>query len=136
MKCLAFLAVLAATACAGSTPRSAPQVRGRIEPSLIQGVVRSHFGRFRICYERTLASDPKADGRIAIKFQIGLDGHVNDASVVERDTFGDEFVQCILDGFQKLVFPQPKGGVVVVVYPIVFHPSPVAEAPADAGARE
>jgi hypothetical protein len=31
-------------------------------------------------------------------------------------------VKCVVDGFRKLQFPKPEGGIVTVVYPIVFNP--------------
>jgi energy-converting hydrogenase Eha subunit A len=31
-------------------------------------------------------------------------------------------VQCILHEYRKLVFPKPDGGIVTVVYPVVFTP--------------
>ena len=31
-------------------------------------------------------------------------------------------VQCVTRGFTNLSFPQPEGGIVTVVYPIIFNP--------------
>jgi hypothetical protein len=31
-------------------------------------------------------------------------------------------VQCVVRGFGNLSFPQPEGGMVTVVYPIIFNP--------------
>ncbi len=31
-------------------------------------------------------------------------------------------VECILQGYKDLCFPQPEGGIVTVVYPIMFAP--------------
>jgi hypothetical protein len=35
---------------------------------------------------------------------------------------GDAVARCLVGEFGKLTFPRPEGGVVTVVYPIVFNP--------------
>jgi hypothetical protein len=32
-------------------------------------------------------------------------------------------VRCVRDNFLPLVFPKPQGGIVTVVYPIMFSPA-------------
>jgi hypothetical protein len=104
------------------------QVSGRLPPAEIQRIIRANFGHFRTCYEEGLKKNPKLTGRVALRFVIGRDGRVTYASedlahVPADSRLPDEQVKsCILDAFGKLEFPQPEGGIVTVVYPIMFSP--------------
>src|SRR5512134_4145600 len=70
----------------GSHRTKPPQVRmgatsvsGRLPPEVIQRIVRQNFGRFRLCYENGLRSNPDLKGRVAVRFLIGGDGLVGTA---------------------------------------------------------
>jgi hypothetical protein len=111
----------ASSAAQGGRPR-ATQVNGYLDPATIQEIVRSHFDRFRSCYEDGLRRDPNLSGRISTKFVVNLDGSVDCASSADM-TFADaDVVACVVDGFSTLHFPPPKGGICTVVYPIQFYP--------------
>lgn len=100
----------------------ATQVNGWLPVQLIQAIVRTRFGRFRLCYEDGLRRNPKLDGRVAIKFVIDLDGNVSVAQDEGSDLPDKDVIACVATGFQKLQFPPTEGGIVTVVYPIIFHP--------------
>ena len=116
---------------AGSSRRSAvpaPRVRmgattvnGRLPPEVIQRIVRQSFGRFRLCYENGLETNPKLQGRVSAKFVIGRDGNVSNVQG-SGDLPDSGVVQCVLRAFYGLSFPQPEGGIVTVSYPILFTP--------------
>jgi hypothetical protein len=100
---------------------STTQVTGRLMPESVQRTVRQGFGRFRACYEAGLARTPDLEGRVAVKFVIARDGEVALASPWSDTTLPDAaVVQCVTRAFQSLTFSQPEGGIVTVVYPIVF----------------
>lgn len=84
-----------------------------------------------------LARNPKLGGKISTKFVIELDGHVSTAVeihdapppnemeklVMPGPRFPDKAVaDCVVAKFAALTFPKPEGGIVTVVYPIVFSP--------------
>ncbi len=96
-------------------------VNGSLPPEVIQRIVRQNFGRFKLCYEHGLRNNPKLAGKVAIKFVIDTTGAVSkaerDASTTMPDT---AVVACVVAGFSNLSFPQPQGGSVSVVYPLVF----------------
>jgi tetratricopeptide (TPR) repeat protein len=111
----------------GSHKSSSPQVRmgatsvsGRLPPEVIQRIVRQNFGRFRFCYEQALRKNPELSGRISVRFMIGRDGSVSSASAEGMPDA--EMNACVARSFGGLAFPQPEGGVVTVVYPILFSP--------------
>ncbi len=98
------------------------QVNGRLPPEVIQRIVRQNFGRFRLCYENGLRTNPSLAGRVAVKFVIDRSGAVSTAQDGGSDLPDQAAVQCVVRGFGNLSFPQPEGGIVTVVYPIIFNP--------------
>ncbi|WP_437718463.1 AgmX/PglI C-terminal domain-containing protein [Sorangium sp. So ce448] len=111
------------------------EVSGRLPPEEIRNVVRARFGALRKCYEDGLRRDPNLAGRITVRFVIGRDGKVTavaeDApqpksppqSTASAPMPDRAVVSCVLREFEKFTFPAPEGGVVTVVYPIMFSPS-------------
>ena len=111
----------------GSHKSNTPMVRmgattvsGRLPPEIIQRIVRQNFGRFRLCYENGLRNNPNLQGRVAVRFIIGRDGSVSSVSNGGSDLPDSTVVNCIVRAFYSLAFPQPEGGLVSVVYPIMF----------------
>ncbi len=95
---------------------------GPIDSALIDEVVRRNINRFRYCYQRQLQRDPALQGKVTLKWVIAADGTVSTAAV-KRDTMGNTAVtNCMLDVTRRLVFPQPKKGIVIVSYPFLFAP--------------
>jgi hypothetical protein len=105
-----------------SIRQGATQVNGRLPPEVIQRIVRQNFGRFRLCYENGLRTNPNLAGRVAVKFVIDRAGSVSTASDGGSDIPDNSVVSCVVRGFGNLSFPQPEGGIVTVVYPIIFNP--------------
>ncbi len=100
----------------------ATQVNGRLPPEVIQRIVRQNFGRFRLCYENGMRNNPNLQGRVSVKFVIDRSGAVSMTADGGSDLPDQGVVQCVVRGFGNLSFPQPEGGMVTVVYPIMFNP--------------
>lgn len=133
-------------------PKAGRDVSGKLPKEAIQRVIRQSFGVIRECYEAGLARNPKLTGRIAMRFVISRDGgvdhlgvashpspktpaeledlqfliHTNGGLPASRDghpAMADlQVVQCVENVFRLLKFPKPEGGIVTVLYPIVFSP--------------
>ena len=98
-------------------------MNGRLPPEVIQRIVRQNFGRFRLCYTNGLRSNPSLQGRVAVKYTIDRDGSVRGTPADGGSDLPDQsVVQCIIHGFQNLSYPQPEGGIVTVVFPLIFSP--------------
>jgi hypothetical protein len=97
-------------------------VNGRLPPEVIQRVVRQNFGRFRLCYENGLRTQPSLQGRVAVRFVIGRDGSVSQAANGGSDLPDSGVVSCVTRAFYGLSFPAPDAGIVTVTYPIMFSP--------------
>lgn len=113
----------------GAHGTSAPRVRagattvnGRLPQEVIQRIVRQNFGRFRLCYEQGLARTPNLTGRIAVRFVIAAAGSVTRSDSAGSDLPDAGVVSCVVRSFTGLTFPQPEGGVVNVVFPLLFEP--------------
>jgi hypothetical protein len=100
----------------------ATSVNGRLPPEVIQRIVRQNFGRFRLCYENGTKSNPNLQGRVTVKFIIDRSGAVSMTADGGSDLPDQSVVQCVVRGFSNLSFPSPEGGMVTVVYPIMFSP--------------
>ena len=98
------------------------QVNGRLPPEVIQRIVRQNFGRFRLCYEAGLRTNPTLSGRVSVKFVIDRSGAVSTAQDGGSELPDQGVISCVVRGFGNLSFPQPEGGIVTVVYPIIFKP--------------
>ena len=105
-----------------SVRMGAVSVSGRLPPEVIQRIVRQNFGRFRLCYENGLRSNPDLQGRVSVRFTIGLDGNVGLAANGGSDLPDGNVIACVVRSFNGLTFPAPDDGIVVVTYPIVFAP--------------
>jgi tetratricopeptide (TPR) repeat protein len=111
----------------------ATQVNGRLPPEVIRRIVRQNFGRFRLCYVNGLRTNPRLSGRVSVRFVIDRSGGVSTAQDAGSTMADRNVVSCVVRGFGNLSFPQPEGGIVVVVYPITFSPSdgPTPQPPRD-----
>ncbi len=85
-------------------------------------MVRQNFGRFRQCYEAGLRHSPSLQGRVAVRFVIDRDGAVSSAASAGSDLPDSGVVSCVISAYYGLSFPAPEGGIVRVVYPILFQP--------------
>jgi hypothetical protein len=97
-------------------------INGQLPAEVIQRIVRQNYGRFRLCYEGGLRNNPALQGRVEVRFVIGRDGAVSSVSNGNSDLPDARAVECVVKAYYGLSFPQPEGGIVTVVYPIMFSP--------------
>lgn len=98
-------------------------VSGRLPPAVIQKVVRDAYDRLRKCYETGLAKDANLEGKLVVRFVINREGKVGEVTVAQGTTMPDKAaIECMVKEYKSLTFPPPEGGIVTVVYPIMFSP--------------
>lgn len=100
----------------------AVSVSGSLPPEVVQRIVRQNFGRFRLCYERGLHSNPDLQGRVSARFTIGAEGNVSNVVNGGSNLPDPGVVACVVSSFNNLTFPPALGGNVLVTYPINFSP--------------
>jgi hypothetical protein len=99
------------------------RILGAIDPELIRKVIRENASQVRYCYEQELTLNPKLEGKVAIQWQIGPDGHAS-GCVVHGDTtlMNEKVQQCIMARIVTWQFPKPKGGgIAIVKYPWILR---------------
>ena len=97
-------------------------VTGALPPEVVRRIVRQNFGRFRLCYENVLRTNPKLAGTVVVRFEIDQSGAVSEQSARSSTLRELELLACVVRGFGYLSFPQPDSGTVAVTYPITFAP--------------
>jgi len=97
-------------------------VNGPLPKEVIQRIVRQNLGRFRLCYENGLRTNPELAGRVAVRFVIDRSGAVAVAQDGGSDMPDRGVIGCVVRGFQNLSFPEPDNAIVTVFFPIVFSP--------------
>jgi hypothetical protein len=102
-------------------PEPIEDAQGRLAPTVIQRIVRQHFGRFRSCYEAGLKTSPNLEGTVSVKFVIKRDGSVSRASA-GGDLPDNRVKECVRGAFATLAFPPHEGRETTVTYPIRLSP--------------
>jgi hypothetical protein len=99
------------------------QTNGRLPAEVIQRIVRQNAGRFRVCYESGLRTNPSLEGRVGVQFIIDRNGAVSVAQDSGSDLADLAVRKCVVQSFYNLSFPSPDNGTVTVHYPLVFTPA-------------
>ena len=95
----------------------------RLKPETIQKVIRAQFGGMKKCYEAALLRDRKLTGKLTVDFTIERSGKTSEVRVGNSSIKDAAMRSCMVEVFERLRFPAPKGGTVTVGYPIVFSPN-------------
>jgi len=100
-----------------------PVILGALDRNVIDGVIRRHLSSIRYCYQRELRQDPDIRGKLVVKLVIAKDGSVSTAQRKRSSLTSVAVERCVLSRFQRMRFPQPAGGgIVILSYPLAFSP--------------
>jgi outer membrane biosynthesis protein TonB len=106
-----------------SVPAGDPVVSGGLTPQEILNVIRANLNQIRHCYEQLLQRSPRASGKMAVRFVVGLPGRVNSVAVTQSTISDSRMRSCVTGKIKRWKFPRPRGGSPVTVnYPFVFNP--------------
>lgn len=95
-----------------------PAVQGSLDKEIIRRVVRQHRREIKYCYEQQLQKNKNLGGRVVVKFTISATGNVVSAVVRETTLKNAQVERCMTGKIRRWVFPEPKGGGIVIVnYP-------------------
>ncbi len=88
-------------------------------------VIQSHNDDALACYQQTVDKDKTAEGKVKIRFLIGLQGKI-EASEVEQNTFKDKAIgTCLRNKMKAWTFPKPRGDQrISIAYPFEFKKAP------------
>ena len=100
----------------GTVTQASITVTDGLPESIVERIVRQNFGRFRLCYESGLRTNPGLAGRVAVKFFIDHAGAVSASSDSGSTLPDQDVVSCITRALGNITFPQPEASTVTVVY--------------------
>ena len=87
--------------------------------SALESALRSTAGSAQGCYNRALRTS-EVSGSMTVSVQVGSNGAVCNASIVNDSVHSNEISSCVLGRFRGRSFPAPQSGCVVVNIPINF----------------
>ncbi len=93
---------------------------GRLDASAVTSVFKKHAGAFRACYEGRLRVKPTLEGKIVIRFTIGVGGRATKVAVAENATADSALGACVVEKVRNMRFAKPEDGEVTFTYPIVL----------------
>jgi hypothetical protein len=88
----------------------APKMNGNHVPDDVSRVLKDNFGRFRLCYEPAIATNPSVAGFVLFELTVDKDGSVSSAKTTESEIADAKAIACLLDSCKRLVFPKPADG--------------------------
>ena len=122
---LSFAAPASADADADSADSASNPVVGLLPKEAIRKVIHANRNQFRSCFVSQLDRFPTLEGKVAIRFIISAAGSVSESSVASSTVNNAELEACVAARVQRLDFPKPEGGgIVIVTYPFTFGQSP------------
>jgi len=101
----------------------ATSVTGRLEPAEMVHAVLTRVGPMAVCYAMGLRENTHLQGRMAVGFVIGTDGHVGVVVNGGADLPDDEVLACVLREFHRLPTLVPEEGIVTVIFPMMMSPA-------------
>jgi hypothetical protein len=97
-------------------------VRGSLSKETIRRHIRRYINSIRYCYESQLQRRPDLAGRVQVQFVISDSGSVSSSHVASSTLDDATAEQCVARAVQRIAFPRPSGGgVVIVTYPFMFQ---------------
>jgi outer membrane biosynthesis protein TonB len=98
-----------------------------LDPAIIRRYIRRNIDKIQLCYEQELPGDPKLAGKVTVRFTIGADGKVIQASAAGMPPVD----ACVAAVISTIEFPPPRGGGIVNVnYPFIFQQADPGPPPA------
>jgi hypothetical protein len=97
----------------GRRRTKAPMVRINVDPtpglprSVIVGILRQSYGRFRACYEKGLARRPDLRGEVRVRFVIERDGSTTNPRDDGSQLPDAAVIRCMADAVDVQSFPEP-----------------------------
>jgi hypothetical protein len=90
-------------------------VTGSLDKKIVDRVIKQHRREATYCYETGLHKDKDLKGKIVVKLIISATGSVVSSSIAESTLNNTTVEKCMAGKVRRWVFPEPKGGGIVIV---------------------
>ncbi len=107
-----------------SVSKDTPTVGKFCKKSDILRVAKARQTGIQYCYEKELARNPEINGKVTIKWQIGLDGKVIDAWLDESTLKNGTVESCMMRAIRRWEFNKPNGGICEITFPFILNVHP------------
>jgi len=94
---------------------------GKIDKAAVESVFRRRMSAIRVCYERSLKTNPDVQGKVTIRFTIGRAGTITAIEVTENTTGDAAIGTCIAQKVRSWRFAPPDEGEVTFSYPFLLQ---------------
>lgn len=89
---------------------------------VVNTALRTHLGRFRLCYEDGLKANPTLEGSVTTSFRIDAKGAVRETRTVDPTLHDRAVVACLVRTFAAVRFPAPEQDEANVSCSLSFSP--------------
>ncbi len=106
------------------TEGASDEPAGGLTAKEIMAVIKANLTQIRTCYETSLKRIPDLEGRLRLRFVVGVEGKVDEICAYDDATINDaDLWTCVVDGMKAWEYPKPRGSQSVTInYPFVFNP--------------
>ncbi len=104
-----------------SITKGAPSVGNFCKQADILRVVNARQSGIQYCYEKELARNPELNGKVTLKWRIGLDGKVMKVWLDNSSLKNDTVTSCMVRSIERWTFTKPDGGICEIAFPFVFN---------------
>ena len=85
-----------------------PTVDGGLHPEVVRRFLRKYRHTLRACYQDGLERNPKLEGALLLRLEVGAAGTVVAASIPENTIEDEAVVTCFQDAARDWTFPEPR----------------------------
>lgn len=97
------------------------EASGGLDKETVRRVIAGYRGKIRICYDRSLADNPKLGGRVVYEWTISPFGPVEKTAMTRSTASSNTLEQCVQSVIELMMFPKaPNGSSTKVTYPFEF----------------
>ncbi len=94
--------------------------KSTLSKSTIKRVIKTHWGKVKVCVGWGKQRNPDMVGKVVIRFVIQPSGKVSEAKLVSSSLFEPKTESCLLNRIRSIKFPSFEGTPKTVTYPFVI----------------
>jgi hypothetical protein len=93
-----------------------------VPEAVVRRVIRVHFGKFRLCYDKELEKNTQSSAFVTARFRITAQGKTERLRLL-GDPIGSDFSECLATTFRNISYPTSTGTTTRVQVSLIFSPN-------------